>query len=106
MGMAEALIPITGTACGTLMIVAVVWLVTSSRLKSAQIHADTVGKVVDKIGTSQEAMAYIESEPGKKLLDSFTTKPGNPYSRILGAATIGVVLSALGAGLLVFAQRT
>ena len=93
----EALIPIAMFA----MIVAIVWVGSSARLQSARIHAETVGRLIDKLGSSQEAMAYLESESGQKLLEALTARPGNPYGRILGAAATGVVLSAVGVGLLI-----
>ena len=95
--MQHILIPIAGIA----MIVAVVWIVSSARNRSGQMQADTVGKLIDKLGTSQEAMAYLESESGQKLLDSVTSGRRSPYSRILWAIGAGVVLSTFGLGLLV-----
>ena len=91
------LVPIAGIA----MIVAVVWIISSARVKSAQIQSETVGRLVDKLGSGQEAMAYLESESGQKLLEVLTKGPGSPHTRILGAAIAGVVLSTLGLGLLI-----
>ena len=84
------------------MIVLIVWIAYSSRLKSARVHADMVGKLIEKLGTSQEAMAYLESEAGKKLVESVTAgqRRSNPYHRILGAVGTGIILSAVGLGLL------
>lgn len=83
-----------------------VWIVTSARLKAATVQANTVGRLIDKLGTSQEVMAYLESETGKKLIDSLTTTRfgANPYSRILGAASTGIVFSVLGLGLMALAM--
>ncbi len=93
----EILVPIAGIA----MVVAVVWIVASARNRSDQVQADTVGKLIDKLGTSQEAMAYLESESGRKLLDSVTSGRRSPYGNILWAIGAGVVLSTFGVGLLV-----
>ena len=100
--MEEILIPIAGIA----MIVAIVWIVSSARNRSGQMQPDTFGKLIDKLGTSQEAMAYLESESGQKLLDSVTSGRRNPYSRILGAIGAGVVLTTFGLGLLVLGAVT
>ncbi len=98
----ETLVPIAGIA----MVVAVVWIVASARNRSDQMQADTVGKLIDKLGTSQEAMAYLESESGRKLLDAVTSGRRNPYSRILWAIGAGVVLCTFGLGLLVLSTVT
>ena len=93
----DILVPISAIA----MVVAIVWITASTRVRSARIHAEAIGKLIDKLGSSQEAMAYLESESGQKLLEAVTVGRGHPYSRILGAGTAGVVLSALGTGLLI-----
>ena len=96
--MEDILVPITFFA----LVFGIVWVVFSTRLRSSRIHGETIGKLIDKLGSSQEAMAYLESASGQKLLDAITTTRSNPYARILGAAATGVVLCALGAGLVVF----
>lgn len=84
------------------MVVGVVWIVASARNRSDRMHADTVGKLIDKLGASQEAMAYLESASGQKLLDSVTSRRTNPYRRILLAMGVGAVLCSWGVGCLVF----
>ena len=80
----------------------IVWLRVRERSRTADLQAETVRRLIDKLGTSQEAMAYLESGSGQKLLDSIST-PGspNPYRRILTAVAAGAVLCCLGAGLLI-----
>ena len=86
------LVPIGGMA----MVLGIIVVVATIRLRAARIHADTVGKLIDKLGTSQEAMAYLESESGQKLLDSVTSGRRNPCSRILGAIRSGAILCTFG----------
>ena len=79
-----------------------VWISARERGRRADFQAETVRRLIDKLGASQDAMAYLESESGRKLLDSISTPPrANPYRRILTAVAVGVVLCCLGAGLLV-----
>ena len=96
--MDEALITVAIIA----MIVAVVWIVSAARNRFDRMQADTVGRLIDKLGTSQEARAYLESKSGQKLLDSVTSRRRNPYSRILLALGTGAVLCSWGVGCLVF----
>lgn len=80
----------------------IAWIRVRERTRTADLQAETVRRLIDKLGTSQEAMAYLESESGKKLLDSISPPPRtNPYRRILTAVTVGAVLVCLGFGLLV-----
>ena len=73
-----------------------------ARSRSAELQAETIRRLIDKLGTSQEAMAYLESESGRKLLDSISMPArANPYRRILTAVAAGAVLCCLGVGLLV-----
>jgi len=79
-----------------------VWVSARERGRRADLQADTVRRLIDKLGTGQEAMAYLESESGRKLLDSISTPPrANPYRRILTAVTVGAVLCCLGGGFLI-----
>ena len=73
------------------------------RSRTADLQAETVRRLIDKLGTSQEAMIYLESESGRKLLDSISTPSphANPYRRILTAVSVGAVLFCLGVGLLI-----
>lgn len=78
-----------------------VWVSARERGRRADRQAETVRRLIDKLGTSQEAMAYLESESGRKLLESISTpaERANPYRRILTAVTVGAVLCCLGVGL-------
>ena len=50
-----------------------VWVSARERGRRADRQAETVRRLIDKLGTSQEAMAYLESESGRKLLESIST---------------------------------
>jgi hypothetical protein len=65
------------------------------------------GKLIDKMASSQELMAYMDTEAGKRFLEAtpIATESGsqrmpNVVSRILSTMQVGVVLTLLGAGLL------
>ena len=67
------------------------------------LQAETVRRLIDKLGTGQEVMAYLESESGRKLLDTISTPAprANPRRRIISALSVGAVFCCLGFGLLV-----
>jgi len=65
------------------------------------------GKLIDKMASSQELMAYMDTEAGRRFLEAtpIATESGsqrmpNVVSRILSTTQVGVVLMLLGAGLL------
>lgn len=65
------------------------------------------GKLIDKMASSQELMAYMDTEAGRRFLEAtpIATESGsqrmpNVVSRILSTTQVGVVLTLLGAGLL------
>jgi len=77
-----------------------------SRLAKVQAEAHT--KLLERFGSSQELLAYMATEPGKKFLESAPipvdlepqAKFGAPLSRILWSAQLGLILALGGAGLL------
>lgn len=80
-----------------------VWIVFSTirRARIAKIQADIQGKLLDKFTSGQELTNLLQTEQGKKLLDSLAvTEQVKPYGRILAAAQVGVILAMAGAALL------
>lgn len=62
---------------------------------------DLQNKVLDKYGSSPEALQYLESDAGKSLLESASVQPASPRAKVLGAVQMGIVLSAVSVGFLV-----
>jgi predicted small integral membrane protein len=98
------LVPITFFA----LIGVIVWIGSRTRVKVAALQANTIARVVDKLATNPESIGFLESEAGKQLLETITTKRSNanPYNRILGAVRVGVVFTMLGLGMLLFHEAT
>jgi uncharacterized membrane protein len=85
----------------------VAWLIFSSirRYKTAKLQAGVQTKLLEKFGSGQELLAYVQSDAGKQFLDSFTMEQRTPYGRILGATQAGAILVLLGLGLLFLRSR-
>jgi ABC-type multidrug transport system fused ATPase/permease subunit len=81
-------------------IVTVFWLIFSTfrRVKLARMQSELHSKLIDKIGSSQEFLTYLDSDAGKRLVASISLDPPRrePYSRILRSVHTGVILLALG----------
>ena len=80
----------------------VIWTVFSTirRYKTAQLQAGLQTKLLEKFGSGQELLAYVQSDGGKRFLESLTMEQRTPYGRILGAAQASVVLILLALALL------
>jgi hypothetical protein len=70
-----------------------------------EVHA----RLIDKFSTSQELIAYMQTEAGRRFLEATPVATGGAHSaplpnvlnRILTPVQIGVVLSLLGIGMIV-----
>lgn len=91
---------------------ATVWLVRlltqNRRWKSMfAMQSETHAKLIDRLGTSQELLAYLETDAGRRLLDGAPiaaefeqTRMPNVVSRVFAILQTGIVLTLLGVGLL------
>ena len=85
----------------------VIWTVFSTirRYKTAKLRAGLQSKLLEKFGSGQELLAYVQSDGGKRFLESLTMEQRTPYGRILGAAQASVVLILLALALLFLRGR-
>jgi hypothetical protein len=73
-----------------------------------QLQTEVHGKLIDKLGSSQELLTYMETDAGKRFLEAapipvdFEKDERLPaiLSRVLMPLSIGIVLVLLGAGIL------
>jgi len=85
----------------------VIWTIFSTirRYKTTQLQAGLQTKLLEKFGSGQELLAYVQSDAGKRFLESLTMEQRTPYRRILGAAQASVVLILLAFALLFLRGR-
>jgi len=85
--------------------VAVFWVVFSTirRLKVARTQAEVHSKLIEKVGSSQEFLTFLDSESGRQLVASIgIEQPSrNPYNRILTSVQAGVILVCVSIAFLV-----
>lgn len=86
-------------------IVAVFWVVFSTirRLKVARMQSEVHKELIQKVGSSQEFLTYLDSDSGKQLVASIGIEHPSrePYGRILMSVQVGVILLLLGIALLI-----
>ncbi|HEY6339449.1 MAG TPA: hypothetical protein VIW68_13225 [Candidatus Sulfotelmatobacter sp.] len=80
----------------------IAWLIFSTirRYKIAKLQADVQSKLLEKVGSGQELLAYAQTETGKELLQSLRVERVSPYGRIIGALQTGIVLILFGVTML------
>jgi hypothetical protein len=95
-----------------------VWLVRTAIdhrrwLRLSRIQTEVHTKLLDRLGTNDELMAYIQSPAGRRFLESAPITVEQeprvtnvPLTRILWSMQAGVVLSALGIGFWVVQTRS
>jgi hypothetical protein len=83
------------------------WVIFSTirRYKVAKLQVGVQSKLLDKLSSGQELLAYAQSETGKELLESLKVERVSPYGRIIGALQTGIVLLLFGAALLLLHNR-
>jgi hypothetical protein len=73
-----------------------------------KLQTDVHGKLIDKLGSSQELLTYMNTDAGKRFLEAApipvdfeqTERFPNAIARVLNPLQIGIVLTLLGSGIL------
>jgi hypothetical protein len=71
-----------------------------------KLHYGLQDRLLEKLGSSPEAIQYLHSDAGEKMFALATKERTNPYARILSALQAGAVLSLLGLGFIVLRYMT
>jgi ABC-type transport system involved in cytochrome bd biosynthesis fused ATPase/permease subunit len=91
----------------------ITWLVTKQMRssKAAKARAEMQAKLLDKLGSSQELLQYLQTDAGQRLLEVETVRAEeaaarNPFERILGSIHLGLILTSVGIALLILGWLT
>lgn len=76
----------------------IVWLVLTNRRRSETVRAQTEmqTRLLEKFSSSQEMLQFLQSDAGKKFLQSATIEQTKPCGRIIGGTTVGIVSATVG----------
>jgi hypothetical protein len=113
-------IVMAGMAGGTVLIAVLsvfVWLVKTlvdhrRWLRTSKVQVEMHGKLLDRLTTNEELLAYAQSPAGSRFLESTPialdadTRATAPVSRIIWSMQAGIVLMALGTGLWFVGQNS
>ena len=78
----------------------------------SKVNSEVHNKILDRFGSNEELLAYIDSPAGRRFLEAAPIAPplipsrvGAPFGRILLSVQIGVLLVALATGLMLVSNR-
>ena len=83
------------------------WIVFGNirRFKIAKLQAEVQTKLLDKVSSSQDLIAYAQTEAGQEMLESLKVERHSPHTRIIGALQTSIVMICLGAAFLFLRGR-
>jgi hypothetical protein len=79
--------------------------------RMVKVQTETHAKLLDRFSTSQDMLAYVQSEAGRKFLEMPLFEDQRrqvsvlPFSRILWSVQVGIIVAFFGAGLLFLRGR-
>jgi len=84
-----------------------VWMIFSTirRYKIAKLQAEVQNRLLDKVGSGQELLAYAQTDAGKDLLESLRVEGVSPHARIIVALQTAIVMISVGAAFLLLRNR-
>ena len=86
----------------------IVWIIITSTQRSRQMKLVTEfnSRLLDRFGTVKDFADFLQTEAGSKFMNSLTVErsPTRPQGSILRAVQVGIVMLALGIGLLVTSE--
>ncbi len=108
---------IAALVMGLAVVFAVVWVIRTviehrKWLRVSKTHVETHARLMDRLTSNEDLMAYMQSPAGRKFLeaapiplDGGRKMLNAPFGRILWSVQAGLVVAALGVGLIYAAER-
>lgn len=83
------------------------WLLftTIRRYKIAKLQAEVQQRLLEKVSSGQELLAYTQTPAVGQLIESLRVESTSPHNRILGALQVAIVMICLGVALLLLRGR-
>jgi hypothetical protein len=83
------------------------WVVFSSvrRWRTAQAQAQVQMRLLDRFGSSQELLAYMQTGEGRRFVESAFIEHGHAFGRILTGMQAGIVFTTVGVATLFLRGR-
>ena len=90
-------IPVIGMITSTVMVVLIVYFVSRSRQRRAELQAEVQTKLIDRFGSAPELIDFLQSPAGRQFVSGVQGVPGAlARERIMSGFTRSIVLTMLG----------
>jgi len=97
----EIWIPLIGMISSSVMVVLIVYLVSRSRQRRAEVQAEVQTRLIDRFGSAPELVEFLQSPAGRQFVTGVQSVPAvMARERIMSGFTRSIVLSMLGAAFL------
>ncbi|HET8772341.1 MAG TPA: hypothetical protein VFP80_01065 [Thermoanaerobaculia bacterium] len=95
------LIPIFGILSSSTMVVLIVYFVSRSKARRAEVQAEVQSRLIDRFGSAPELIDFLQSPAGRQFVTGVQSAPALlARERILSGFSRAIVLSMLGAAFL------
>lgn len=81
----------------------IVWVDARRRRARLEAQAQLHSRLLEKLASPQDVVSFLETEGGRRFLDTLSAARKNPIQRILSSVQIGVILILLGLAFMVLA---
>lgn len=96
------LIPILGMLLTFAAAITIIMVVSRARLRKAEIQAELQSKLIEKFGSTNELIAFLQSQAGREFVAGVQSAPvRHTRDRAAGAVRVGIIFTALGVAFLV-----
>src|SRR2546428_3464504 len=85
----------------------IAWVVATNirRSKTAKSQAEVQARLLDKFGSGRDLIEYMQTEAGRRFVESVAIDRVNPFGRILGSIQVGLILTLLGLAFLLMRAK-
>ena len=100
---------LTPLVIGVTVVISIAWVVINivkalKQRANLQTKTEIYSRMIDKFGAAPEFIAFLQSEEGRQFIEENVAQSNAPMRKILGGIQIGIVLTMVGAGLLILAN--
>ena len=94
--MIEGVMTLTLVSASFLFVAWIIWMVSRQRRERQQREIELRSRMLEKFGTSEEFVAFMGTDAGRRFLDTPTKAEKSLRGRVASSLSSGVVLILLG----------
>lgn len=95
------LIPVLGMLLTFAAVIVIIMVVSRARLERAKMQAEIQSKLIEKFGSSNELVSFLQSQAGRDFVAGVQAAPvRQTRDRAAGAVRVGIIFTAIGVAFL------